>query len=58
MDDDRDPRIVDGGAWLKSLDDDSFNIFARGYLLGLSVRLKRYEQLLGVKVKPSDYLTP
>jgi hypothetical protein len=48
-DEDYNPRIVDWEAWLKSLDDETFNTFARGYLLGISVKLKRYEQLLGMK---------
>ena len=44
-----DPQIQDPKLFLESLDDHSFNNFARGYLHGMSVRLRRYEQLLGVK---------
>lgn len=45
--------LSDPKAFLESLDDQGFDSFARGYLLGVSVRLKRYEEIWGVRLTGS-----
>jgi hypothetical protein len=48
--DDSQSQFIDQKAFVESLNDESFDKFATGYLLGISVRLKAYEELLGVKL--------
>jgi hypothetical protein len=50
MADDSQSQFIDQKAFVESLNDESFDKFATGYLLGISVRLKTYEELLGVKL--------
>jgi hypothetical protein len=55
-----DINVKDPKVFLESLEDKNFEDFARGYLLGISIRLKSYEQnfaiyerMLGVKLSES-----
>jgi hypothetical protein len=53
-----DSQLTDPKAFIESLDDENFDKVALGYLLGLSIRLKRYEELLGVKLTESPAPPP
>jgi hypothetical protein len=51
-------QLIDQKAFVESLNDEGFDKFATGYLLGISVRLKCYEELLGVKLTESPAPDP
>jgi hypothetical protein len=53
MADDSQSQFIDQKAFVESLNDESFDKFVIGYFFGLSVRLRCYEQLLGVKLTES-----